>query len=166
VIEGPPVKLTLSQPLKSSDSSYRELTRDSYTRRLAAQGLRQEVIESILGEYGEALFAPEGLIVLAHFSRDAIDEAVLLDVFPAPKKFVRTAALVVHGIDPRLQDRARELVKKLGDDRPAARETAETQLFELGPVAVPVLEDALREKDVEIVFRAERLLLKLNRQVP
>jgi hypothetical protein len=28
------------------------------------------------------------------------------------------------------------------------------------------LEDALRNKDVEIVFRAERLLLRLNRQVP
>ena len=166
VIEGPPLKLTLSKPLKSSDPSYRELTRDSYTRRLAAQGLREEVIESLLGQYNEALFAPDGLIVLAHFSRDAIDEAVLLDVFPAPKKFVRTAVLVVHGIDPRLQDKARELVQKLGDKVPKARETAETQLFELGPVAVPVLEDALREKDIEIVFRAERLLLKLNRQVP
>ncbi|SIN68123.1 hypothetical protein SAMN05444166_0058 [Singulisphaera sp. GP187] len=166
VIEGPPVKLTLSQPLKATDPSYRELTRDSYTRRLAAQGLREEVIESILSQYGEALFAPDGLIVLAHFSRDAIDEAVLLDVFPAPKKFVRTAALVVHGIDPRLQDKARELVQKLGDNLPKTRETAETQLFELGPVAVPVLEDALRDKDIEIVFRAERLLLKLNRQVP
>jgi hypothetical protein len=29
-----------------------------------------------------------------------------------------------------------------------------------------VLEDALRNKDLEVVFRAERLLLKLNRQVP
>ncbi len=36
----------------------------------------------------------------------------------------------------------------------------------MGPVAVPVLEDALTNKDVEIVFRAERLLLKLNRTVP
>ena len=43
VIEGPPVKLTLSQPLKPSDPSYRELTRDAYARRLARQGLREEV---------------------------------------------------------------------------------------------------------------------------
>jgi hypothetical protein len=33
-------------------------------------------------------------------------------------------------------------------------------------VAVPVLEDALINKDVEIVVRAERLLLRLNRSVP
>jgi hypothetical protein len=166
VIEGPPVKLTLSQPLKSSHPSYRELTRDSYTRRLAAQGLREEAIATLLDQYGDALFAPDGLIVLAHFARDAIDEAVVLDIFPEPKKVVRTALLVVHGVDPRLQDRARDLVKRLGDQVPKVRETAESQLFELGPVAVPVLEDALRDKDIEIVFRAERLLLKLNRQVP
>ena len=45
-------------------------------------------------------------------------------------------------------------------------EAAEARLFEMGPVAVPVLEDALIHKDVEIVFRAERLLLRLNRPVP
>ncbi len=38
--------------------------------------------------------------------------------------------------------------------------------FEMGPVAVPVLEDALKDKDVEVVFRAERILLRLNRPVP
>ena len=106
------------------------------------------------------------MIVLAHFSREAIDEAVLLDVFPAPKKMVRTALLVVHGVDPRLQDRARTFVKQLGDPSYKVRETAEAKLQELGPVAVPVLEDALINKDVEIVVRAERLLLKLNRSVP
>ena len=166
VIEGPPVKLTLSQPLKPSNPSYRELTRDSYARRLARQGLREEVLQTVLNQYADALFAPDGLNVLAHYTREAIDEAVLLDVFPAPKKLVRTALVVVHGVDPRLQDRARALVQKLGDDLPKAREAAEAQLYALGPVAVPVLEDALRNSDVEIVFRAERLLLRLNRQVP
>jgi hypothetical protein len=160
------VKLTLSQPLKPSDPSYRELTRDSYARRLGRQGLRDEAVHSLLDQYADSLFAPGELIVLVHYTREAIDEAALLDVFPAPKTFVRTAVLVVHGIDPRLQDRARELVRKLGDESPKAREAAETRLFELGPVAVPALEDALRENDVEIVFRAERLLLRLNRQVP
>ena len=104
--------------------------------------------------------------MLAHFLREAIDEAVLLDVFPPPKKLVRTALLVVHGVDPRLQDRARIFVQQLGDPSYNVRETAETKLQELGPVAVPALEDALINKDVEIVVRAERLLLKLNRSVP
>jgi hypothetical protein len=79
---------------------------------------------------------------------------------------VRTALLVVHGVDPRLQDRARVLVQQLGDKSYKTRETAEAKLTEMGPVAVPALEDALINKDVEIVFRAERLLMKLNRPVP
>jgi hypothetical protein len=166
VIEGPSVKLTLSQPLKASDPSYHEHTRDAYTRRLAGRGMRQEQVQFLLAQHGKAIFEPGELIVLAHFSREAIDEAVLLDVFPPPKKFVRTALLVIHGIDPRLQDRARTLVQQLGDASPKARESAESRLFELGPVAVPVLEDALTNKDIEIVFRAERLLLRLNRPVP
>ena len=36
---------------------------------------------------------------------------------------------------------------------PKARETAESRLAEMGPVALPALEDALVNKDVEIVFR-------------
>ncbi len=166
VIEGPPVKLTLAPPLKPTEPSYREATRDAYSRRLVAQGMRADVARTYLDQHAAAFFEPKGLIVLAHLNREALEEVVLLDVFPAPKKVIRTAVVVAHGVDPRLQDQARVLIRQLGDAAPKAREAAETQLFEMGPVAVPVLEDALKEKDVEVVFRAERILLKLNRPVP
>lgn len=166
VIEGPPVKLALAPPVKPGDPTFAEQTRGAYARRLGAQGLRAEVVRTIMDQYGGALFEPKGLIVLAHLSRDAVDEVVPLDIFPTPKKFVRVAVVVAHGVDPRLQDQARVLVKRLGDASPEAREQAEAELYELGPVAVPVLEDALREKDVEVVYRAERTLLRLNRPVP
>jgi hypothetical protein len=166
VIEGPPVKLVMSQPRPAADPSYREMTRDTMVRRLTGQGLREDLVRFMLDQYGKELFEPKELIVLAHLSRPAIDEAVVLDVFPPPKKFARTATVVVHGVDPRLQDRARNLVQQLGDRSPKTRESAETRLFEMGPAAVPVLEDALSNKDVEIVYRAERLLLKLGRAVP
>ena len=52
------------------------------------------------------------------------------------------------------------LVQQLGDISPKVRETAESTLATMGPVALPALEDALINKDVEIVFRAERLLLE------
>src|SRR5262249_23062255 len=42
VVEGPPIKLVMSQPRKPSDPSYRELTRDAITRRLEGQGLRRD----------------------------------------------------------------------------------------------------------------------------
>jgi hypothetical protein len=166
VIEGPPIKLVMSQPRKPTDPSYRELTHEALARRLAGQGLREDLVQLVLAQYGKLLFEPGELLVLVHFARDAIDEAALLDVFPSPKKMVRTALLVVHGVDPRLQDRARVLVQQLGDNSYKMRETAEARLMEMGPAAVPALEDALINKDVEIVFRAERLLLRLNRPVP
>jgi hypothetical protein len=166
VIEGPPVKLVMSQPKPASDPTYRDMTRAAMIRRLIGQGLRKDLVEFELEQYGALLFEPKELIVLVHLSRPATDEAVLLDVFPPPKKLVRTATVVVHGIDPRLQDRARGLVAQLGDRSAQARESAETRLFEMGPAAVPVLEDALSNKDIEIVYRAERLLLKLGRSVP
>lgn len=166
VIEGPPVKLTLAPPVKPTDPTFRSATRDAYSKRLVAQGLRAEVAQTLIDQYGTALFEPKSLIVLAHLSRDAIDEVVLIDVFPTPKKLVRVALVVSHGVDPRLQDQARVLVQRLGDTSPKTREGAESELFELGSVAVPVLEDALRDKDVEIMFRAERILMKLNRPVP
>ena len=166
VVEGPPVKLVVPPPLKASNPSYREVTRDAMARRLMVQGLREDVVRILLEEYGKVLFEPGELIVLVHLARPAIDEVALLDVFPPPKKIVRTALLVIHGVDPRLQDRARTLVVQLGDQSPKVREAAESKLAELGPVAVPALEDALVNKDVEIVFRAERLLMRLNRPVP
>jgi len=166
IIEGPPVKLVMSQPLKPADPTYREMTRDALTRRLTAQGLRDDLARLLLDQYGNALFEPGELVVLAHLSREALDDTVLLDVFPPPRKLVRVALVLVHGVDPRLQDRARALVQQLGDPSPKIRETAETRLLELGAVAVPALEDALSDKEVEIVFRSERLLLRLHRPVP
>jgi hypothetical protein len=166
VIEGPPVKLVMPPPMKASNPSYGEVTRLAMARRLAGQGLRESVIQTLLAQYGKALFEPPELIILVHLSRAAIDDAIGLDVFPPPRKLVRTALLVVHGVDPRLQDRARALVQQLGDQSPKVRDTAENNLAAMGPVALPALEDALINKDVEIVFRAERLLLKLNRPVP
>lgn len=166
VIEGPPVKLTLGPPLPPGDKAFAEKTRDAYAKRLVAQGMRADVAQVYLDQYAPSLFQPRDMVVLAHLAREAIDEAVVLDVFPTPRKLVRTAVVVAHGVDPRLADQARVLVRKLGDPASRARDQAEKQLFEMGPVAVPVLEDALRDKDLEVVFRAERVLLRLNRPVP
>ncbi len=165
-VEGPPVKLGMSQPLKASDPSYGEFTRDALARRLEAAGLRKELVGLLLDRYARDLFEPGELIVLARLSREAVDEAVPLDVFPSPKKLTRVPLIVIHGVDPRLQDRAKILVKQLGDPAWKSREEAETRLLNLGPAAVPALEEALRDKDVEVVYRVERILLKLDRNVP
>ena len=139
VIEGPPVKLTLSQPLKPSEPVVpRADPRPVRPAAGAAGPARGGASSRFSTSTAEALFAPDGLIVLAHFSRDAIDEAVLLDVFPAAQeagphgaRWSSTASTLASRTAPG------PWCKQLGDDLPKARETAETQLFELGPVAVP-----------------------------
>ena len=166
VVEGPPVKLAMGPAVKPGTSTFDEATKANLARRLAKQGLRDEAVKTLIRQYGDALFVPGELVVIASLSREAIDDATLIEVFPPAKKTVRTALLVIHGVDPRLQDRAKAFVKQLGDDSFKVREAAEAKLLDLGPVAVPSLEDALKDKDLEIVFRAERLLLRLNRAVP
>ena len=166
VIEGPPVKLAMSPNSKPGTPSFKELTVDAMAARLKRQGLRDEAAQTLLRQYGPVLFEPGELVILAHLSREGVDDLTTVEIFPPPRKLVRTGLVVIHGVDPRLQDRAKAFVKQLGDDTYKTREAAEARLLELGPVAVPSLEDALKEKDIEIVFRAERLLLKLGRQVP
>ena len=120
----------------------------------------------LLEQYGPALFEPKELVVLVHLSRRRSTTPCSWMCsrrrrsWSARRCWSSTASILGSRIAPAT------LVQQLGDQSPKARDSAETRLFEMGPVAVPVLEDALKEKDIEIVFRAERLLLKLNRQVP
>ena len=118
VIEGPPVKLVMPPPMKASNPSYTEVTRHGPRTPPGRTRTARARAQVLLAEYGKVLFEPPELIILVHLSRAAIDDAVGLDVFPPPKKLVRTALLVVHGVDPRLQDRARALVQQLGDLSP------------------------------------------------
>ena len=133
VIEGPPVKLVMSQPLKPTDPSYREMTREALVRRLVAQGLRDDLAQFLLDEYGSLLFEPGELIVLAHFSRDALDgrRAARTSSRP-PRKLlvvVRVAVLLVRWPDLNgCKTSARVRAAALAILPPKTRETAESRL--------------------------------------
>jgi hypothetical protein len=45
------------------------------------------------------------------------------------------------------------------------REAAEKRLLELGRLAVPALKVALKSSDLEVAFRAERILLAQNEKL-
>jgi HEAT repeat protein len=55
-----------------------------------------------------------------------------------------------------------KLIVQLGDDSFQVREQATQELKALGPVAVPALQQALNDTDVEIVVRAKRCLSALK----
>lgn len=78
------------------------------------------------------------------------DGPALLDFFRK-----RTA----DDVDP---DKIKELVRKLGDDSFQMREKASGQLVALGRKAVPLLKQALKDSDVEVVRRAEECLRRIG----
>ncbi|MEW4570088.1 hypothetical protein AB1L88_19655 [Tautonia sp. JC769] len=165
-VKGPPVPLELSDELPASDPGYADVSDRELVRRLVARGLDEDRARMTLDRLGPNLFRPDRLVVLAHLAREAIDEAVPLDVFPPPRQTVRIATVVISGIDPGLAEQAEQLVAQLGDPSPIARERAERDLFDLGPVSIPALNEALKHQDVEVVYRAERLLRRLDQPIP
>jgi HEAT repeat protein len=54
--------------------------------------------------------------------------------------------------------RIQKLVRQLGDEDFEAREAASRELIALGPLAKPMLRDALKDRDIEIVRRVETCL--------
>jgi HEAT repeat protein len=69
----------------------------------------------------------------------------------------RTLLQLFHRRTPLDSDRDRllTLVGELGDDEFEVRERASTRLRSMGPVALPVLRQALKDPDPEVVFRAQ-----------
>lgn len=165
-VKGPPVTLTLSDVFPASDPGYADVSDREFLRRLVSQGIREDRARATLDELGAHLFRPDRLIVLAHLDRATIDELVPLDVFPPVNRTVRVATVILSGIDPSLSDQAEQLVTQLGDPSARVRETAERDLQNLGPVAIPALNSALDHQDLEIVYRAERILRQLDQPIP
>src|SRR5262249_11193788 len=58
--------------------------------------------------------------------------------------------------------RIQALVRKMGDDDYAVREEATQQLVLLGPVARPLLQQATKDPDIEIVRRAQHCLQEIE----
>ena len=64
-----------------------------------------------------------------------------------------------------MRDDVQKLITELGDASYAQRENAEKRLKSLGRLAIPNLKEALKNKDLEVVMRAERLLLIQKEQL-
>ena len=71
----------------------------------------------------------------------------------------------MRNADPQLQGGLKDFVARLGDDNYEEREKAEKGLQESGRLAVPLLKEALKNDDPEVVIRAERLLLAQNESI-
>lgn len=156
------VEVTLGNPLPPGSGEATAQTTEAWKQRLAKTGLRDHEITLLVDQYASLLFEGDAVVVACRLEPSAIDEKISLSIFPEPAKTVRVATVVMRNADPALGTEVERLVAQLGDTQFAARESAHKRLIELGPLAFGSLNRALNNSDLEIVIRAERILLAQN----
>ena len=156
------VEVTLSEPLAAGSQEATDQTTKALSERLAKTGLTADEAQGFVERFGGLLFEGDAVVVACRVDAGLIDEKIPLSVFPEPTKIVRVPIVVLRNADPQLPNEVDSLIVQLGDRKFAVREAAQQRLLELGPLAFPALQKSLNNSDLEIVIRAEWLLLNQN----
>jgi len=106
------------------------------------------------------------LTAVYRLSQEDLDRMIPQDVVPSPKKTTRVGLVILRNIDPGISKEVDALIAQLGDADWNKREAAHKQLTELGRAAQPQLQTATRNKDLEIAYRAEKLLKAIGAPTP
>jgi len=94
------------------------------------------------------------------------DRLFPLEVVPEPNKIVRLGIVIIKNADPAVGTEIDDLIVQLGDPTWAKREEASQSLLKMGAAAVPKLQEATKNKDLEVVWRAEKLVAQLKTGTP
>lgn len=151
--------------LLAADSQEMTDLKAAFQQELVAAGLTTQEAELAASMATEGLFNSDELVVLYRLPPEIMEEKVPLIFYPSALRTVRVPLVLVRNLDPRISDEVRDLVLKLGAEAYPEREAAEKRLRELGRLAVPALKEALASTDVEIAYRAERILLAQNESI-
>ena len=157
--------ISLSEPIALDSEDFKKKTDAELRQRLSKTGLTEAEINLMLSLYSQYFFATDEIQVLYRISQEGIEEMTPLAVEPDTTKIKRVAMVIARKVDPRLREDVQKLVTELGDASYTVREKAESRLKELGNLASSNLKEAMKSKDLEVVMRAERLLLKLKEQL-
>ena len=157
--------IAISGPLAVDSDEFKEKTSDELRKRLAAAGLKEAEVNLLHSLYAKHFFESDSIQIVFRMPQEAIDEMTPLTVEPENTKVKRVALVIARNVDPLLRDDVQKLVTDLGDPSYAKREHAEKRLKALGRLAIPNLKEALKNKDTEVVMRAERLLLIQKEQL-
>ena len=158
-------EVVMSEPLAIDGDSYKSETRTALHAALVEAGLKPGEADLFLSIYADQIFQAKELIVLFRLPGVAIEEQFPLVTYPDAKRTVRVPLVLERNADPQLQGGLQDLVARLADANFEEREKAEKKLKESGRLAVPLLKEALKNPEPEVVFRAERLLLAQNESI-
>jgi hypothetical protein len=163
-LAGDPVDVEMSAPL-GKDSPEMAAAQKELADSLKKQGLTEAEVSLFMDRAAPAIFGAKETIVVCRLPAEMIEERLPLVTYPASLKTVRTALVVLRNVDPKLKEDVNKLVTDLGAADYAEREAASTRLLKLGRLAVPALKEALKSPDVEVQFRAEKILLDQGEKV-
>ena len=152
----PTIDLPLA-PVASADQLL-----EPWREKLAAAGLSPTDLDLILSVIRGQL-NPRHATVVYQLDPGEFDRLLPLEVIPAPRKTTRVALVIVRNIDPALEGEIDRLIAQLGHDEYGQREDAYKQLAGFGAAAQPKLQAALKHKDLEVVYRAERLIQQITK---
>ncbi len=103
-------------------------------------------------------FDPHRLTAVYQMDDAEFDRLLPLEVVPQPAKIKRFGLVIVLNVDPSKGTAVDDLIAQMGDDDWAKRDAAYHTLASMGPAATEKLKTASHSKDLEIAWRAERLL--------
>ena len=145
--------------MAAGSDELRDLTTKALTDRLAKTGLSATEVEVFVSQTTRLLFEGDSLVVLCRLEPGALDEKMPLSIFPEPTKVIRVPMVAVRNLDPQINGEVEQLIAQLGDPSFDMREKAQKRLLQLGPLAFEPLKKAMNHDDMEVVIRAERVLL-------
>ncbi len=158
-------EVTLSDPLPAGSPEAAALTTRALSDRLQRAGSNAHEAELFVAHYEHALFDSEAIVILCRLDPSVIEEKIRLSIFPEPAKTVRVAMVLMRNVDPQFSSEIERLVAELGHAKYSVREAAQKRLTELGSLAFGPLYNALKNPDLEVVLRAERILLNQNQSL-
>lgn len=159
-----PTELVMS-PVLPREADELKAVGETIAGGLLKLGFTRLEIDLLIGRAANTWLDAKKMVVLFRLPVEAIEERLPLVAYPAPRKTLRAALVVVDNIDPKIKLEVQKLIAQLGAAEYIDRESAEKRLTELGRLAVPALRAALKSADLEVVFRAERILLAQNEKL-
>ncbi|MCA9018074.1 MAG: hypothetical protein KDA77_22320, partial [Planctomycetaceae bacterium] len=154
----PPV----SVPYKNASPLSKAQALAEWDKQLVALGLGTPEVTHVLKILGQHAFREDQATVVYCMDESYLDKILPLEITPFPDVVRRTAIVILLDADPALLKRIDQLIVQLGDANWQKRNEAQQKLEEYGKAAQVQLQNATKNKDLEIVFRAEKILAKIK----
>ena len=133
-----------------------------WEKKLVGLELGTPEITHVLKILGQQAFREDQATVVYCMDESYLDKLLPLEITPFPDVVRRTAIVILLDADPALLKRIDQLIEQLGDADWEKRNDAQQKLEQYGKAAQVQLQKATKNKDLEIVFRAEQILSKIK----